>query len=86
MKGLLLDNLRPLLDVLRIRKHQGIYLGWLMKALNKFFIVQEFVLISLSTGEQELCLRLGVVFVALHGLVEVPLGDDTCHVSSFINL
>lgn len=49
-----------------------------MKALHEFFIIQEFVLISLSTGEQELRLRLGVVFVALHGLVEVPLGDDTC--------
>lgn len=49
-----------------------------MKALNKFFIVQKFILISLSTGEEEFCLRLGVVFVALHGLMEVSLGDDTC--------
>lgn len=49
-----------------------------MKALYKFFIVQEFILISLCTGEQEVRLRLCVVFVALHGLMEVPLGDDTC--------
>lgn len=49
-----------------------------MKALNKFFIVQQFILISLSTGEQELRLRLGVVFMALHGLMEVSLRDNTC--------
>lgn len=59
-------------------KHEGIYLGRLMKALHKFFIVQEFILIRLGAGEQELCLGLGVVLVALHGLMEVSLGDDTC--------
>lgn len=54
-----------------------IYLGWLMKALHKFFIVQQFIFISLSTGEQELCLRLGVVFMTLHSFMEIPLRDDT---------
>ncbi len=66
------------MDVLRICDHESIYLGWLMKALHKFFVVEQFVLISLSAGEQELGLRLRVVFVALHGLQEVSLGDDTC--------
>lgn len=54
------------------------HLGWLMKAINKFFVVQNFILICLSTGEQKVCLRLAVMFVALHGLVEVSFGDNTC--------
>lgn len=49
-----------------------------MKAFNKFFVVQNFILIGLSTGEQKVCLRLAVVLVALHGLIEVSFGDDTC--------
>lgn len=48
-----------------------------MKAFNKLFVVQNFILIGLSTGEQEVCLRLAVMLVALHGLIEVSFGDDT---------
>lgn len=66
-------------------KHRAVYLGRLMEALHEFLVVQEFILISLSAGQQELRLRLGVVFVALHGLVEVPLGDDTCQELEHLN-
>lgn len=54
------------------------HLCWLMKAFNKFFVVQNLILIGLSTGEQKVCLRLAVMFVALHGLIKVSFGDDTC--------
>lgn len=53
------------------------HLGRLVETHHKLLIVQEFILIGLGAGEEELSLRLGVVFVALHGPVEVPLGDDT---------
>lgn len=53
------------------------HLGRLMEAFNKLLIVQQLVLVRLSTGEQELSLRLGVVLVALHCFLEVSFGDDT---------
>lgn len=49
-----------------------------MEAFNKLLVVQELVLVRLSAGEQELGLRLGVVFVALHCFLEVSFGDHTC--------
>lgn len=66
----------------KITKNENIiakgHLGRLMEAFNKLLIVQQLVLIRLSAGEQELCLRLGVVLVALHCFLEVSFGDDTC--------
>lgn len=49
-----------------------------MEAFNKFFVVQNLILVGLSTGQQKVRLRLAVMFVVLHGLIEVSLGDDAC--------
>lgn len=67
-----------LLAYFRTETQHCSHLCWLMKAFNKFFVVQNLILIGLSAGEQKLCLRLAVMFVALHGLIKVSLGDDTC--------